>query len=97
MHAANLWRQGRHVEAVRVWGEVILPSAPPKYWTIFVNRLKSADKLELIVKWYGALPSLAPPPPSNQVLQAGVDCEMVRCSFLNGRLHPRMLLNSTFA
>ena len=51
MHATNLWRQGRFVEAVRVWGEVILPSAPAKYWTIFVNRLNRAGKLGLIVKW----------------------------------------------
>ena len=28
MHANALWRKGRHEEAVRVWGEVHLPSAP---------------------------------------------------------------------
>ena len=31
MHANALWRKGRHEEAVRVWGEVHLPSAPAVY------------------------------------------------------------------
>ena len=30
MHANYLWRLGRHVEAVRIWGEVHLPSAPAR-------------------------------------------------------------------
>ena len=50
-YACRLWRHGRHVEAVRVWGEVHLPLAPPTYWDIFVTRLEAADKLHLIVKW----------------------------------------------
>eukprot|EP00039_Didymoeca_costata_P011483 m.161493 g.161493 ORF g.161493 m.161493 type:complete len:960 (+) comp15188_c0_seq4:150-3029(+) len=51
LHAENLWHQGRHEESVRVWGEVVLPSAPAEYWKLFVDRLNRADKLNLIVKW----------------------------------------------
>jgi hypothetical protein len=31
--------------------QVILPSAPAAYWTIFVHRLRQAGELGLIVKW----------------------------------------------
>lgn len=51
MHANALWRKGRHEEAVRVWGEVHLPSAPAVYWKIFVDRLDAAGKIDLAVKW----------------------------------------------
>ena len=44
MHALNIDVVHAIQQAVRVWGEVILPSAPAKYWTIFVNRLNRANK-----------------------------------------------------
>lgn len=51
LYANSLWRKGKHVEAVRVWGEVHLPSAPALYWKFFVDRLADAGKIDLAVKW----------------------------------------------
>lgn len=51
MHANYLWSIGRHEEAVRIWGEVHLPSAPALYWKTFVERLDEAEKIDLVVKW----------------------------------------------
>ncbi len=46
-----MWRCGRHAEAVRQWGEAHLPSAPAKFWHLFMERLEAADQLDLIVQW----------------------------------------------
>lgn len=51
LYACHLWRQGLCREAVRVWGEVHLPLAPPEYWRVFIDRLDAADKLDLVVQW----------------------------------------------
>eukprot|EP00041_Stephanoeca_diplocostata_P028422 m.805183 g.805183 ORF g.805183 m.805183 type:complete len:800 (+) comp23371_c0_seq9:1289-3688(+) len=51
MHANALWKMGRCEEAVRVWGEVHLPSAPALYWSAFIDRLEAAGRIDLAVKW----------------------------------------------
>lgn len=39
------------VEAMRIWGEVVLPLAPAAYWDKFVHRLDSAGQIDLVVTW----------------------------------------------
>jgi hypothetical protein len=34
-----------------VWGEQVLPLAPAAFWNLFVERLRRANKLNLLVKW----------------------------------------------
>ena len=50
IYACYLWGCGRYAEAVRLWGEVHLPSAPPEFWRQFIERLDAADKLDLVVQ-----------------------------------------------
>ena len=51
LYACYLWQRGRHVEALAVWGESVLPWAPAAYWDRFISRLAKAGHLNLIVKW----------------------------------------------
>lgn len=34
-----------------VWGEQVLPVAPAAFWSLFVERLRRAGRLQLLVKW----------------------------------------------
>lgn len=43
--------QGRYTEAMREWGENVLPWAAATYWDCFITNLVHADRLDLIVKW----------------------------------------------
>ncbi len=51
LHACELWRQRQEKQALAVWAELVLPSAPAAYWHVFMHRLAEADKLDLAVKW----------------------------------------------
>lgn len=51
LHACELWRQGQFQQAMAVWAELVLPSAPASYWHVFLQRLAEAGKLGLAVKW----------------------------------------------
>jgi hypothetical protein len=53
MHADYLWRRGRHVEAVRIWGEVHLPSAPARCVGTFKQTLLNVLFLLVAVRVCG--------------------------------------------
>lgn len=44
-------KQGKLVEAMRIWGEVVLPLAPAAYWDEFVRRLSISGHIDLVVTW----------------------------------------------
>jgi hypothetical protein len=51
IYACCLWSRGCFREAMRVWGEIHLPSAAPAFWRVFIERLEAANKLDLVVQW----------------------------------------------
>lgn len=49
-YACELWAAGQPSAALMLWGEYVLPYAPPRYWLAFIARLDAADQLHLIEK-----------------------------------------------
>lgn len=87
--------QGRHAEAMTVWGEQVLPLAPAAFWNLFVERLRRANKLNLLVKWLPfndrskARPRMARPVCCKHARSRRVaHTRTMLCTFFCGRCRP---------
>eukprot|EP00043_Microstomoeca_roanoka_P012759 m.123943 g.123943 ORF g.123943 m.123943 type:complete len:867 (-) comp15581_c2_seq1:1382-3982(-) len=50
-YACRLWHKGLFEEAMRVWGEQVLPVSSASFWNVFAARLDECNSLHLLVKW----------------------------------------------
>ncbi|KJE96805.1 hypothetical protein CAOG_07073 [Capsaspora owczarzaki ATCC 30864] len=50
-YACHLWDKAQHLLAVQLWAEYVLPSAPPRFWRIFVDRFEQTNQLHLLEKY----------------------------------------------
>eukprot|EP00055_Hartaetosiga_balthica_P015925 m.97871 g.97871 ORF g.97871 m.97871 type:complete len:807 (+) comp8997_c0_seq3:301-2721(+) len=50
-YGSMLWKAGQRKEALRVWGEQVLPHATATFWDVFLQRLEGDGALQDIVPW----------------------------------------------